>query len=593
MTEYYPAHALQKLYDPYTPLQQLMEARKTQSDTAAQNLNVEMGKQRLNVLKSVLGDGTGTGGTGEPSGGLSLGQTNGGVLGGSTVGLGQNQLQALAIASPESANALVNTQKGLTQAKADHLALRTNALFQAVAGATDQQSWDQNLDWAAQNGYIDPQDYQVRKQQGFSPLGRSQLLTQLGGIDSYFKQQGIFAEKGVRQNPDGSVTPLPGYAAAQAGIEGAKAGAEAGAKFPYESAMQLNKPAEIAPGGMRVVPPQVSPGRSPLAMASPVAPVAVSPLGAISAPTVASQPSITPQPPMMPPVAPVSPAISTQASPAAPTGRIATSPVATNTAGGSVLMNPNSPALMGQLPAYNEKTGAAVADYINQKQAAVPGITKTLYAAQDLRKALKDLPTGPGTTSLATASKFMERFGVDINKALPGGWQTDPTKSSIAQKNISQLASAWAQGNFPTRITDADMQIALSAMPSQDLNNAKANEHLLDNLEAAQRIGLEEAKFYRQEMAKQSSGQSPGWDILDKWQDHLFNMKDVPDPVKRSFMAYSDMTQNPQVPTPAVNALPAGAVNYATGPNGEKGFIFKKPSGDGYFMGNQNGEPLK
>lgn len=249
------------------------------------------------------------------------------------------------------------------------------------------------------------------------------------------------------------------------------------------------------------------------------------------------------------------------ANPGAPPG------VVPNAGGG--LTNTTSPAMVnlnqGQTPSFLEQTGKDVAAYITSKQTAIPAISQSLKAIDDLKGSLDKLPTGPGTDLATGASAVLSRFGVDINKVLPANWQTDPTKYSVAVKNINQLAAAWARAEFPSRITDSDMRIAFAANPSIDWNNPKANSQLLDSLESVQRIKLEEAKFMRGEGAKFGSDNPPNWMILDRWTDHLAAMKGVPDDVKRSYMAYSDMAANPQVGTSPQITIPPGTVPSGVG----------------------------
>lgn len=259
-------------------------------------------------------------------------------------------------------------------------------------------------------------------------------------------------------------------------------------------------------------------------------------------------------------------------------------------------VNTASPALVnltqGQTPAYNEAIGKDVAKFITDKQLAATGAQQSLKAVGDLRAALEGLPTGPGTESVNDAASFMQKFGVDINKFLPAGWQTDPTKSAVAMKNITQLATAYAKGEFPTRITNNDMAIALQATPNF-WNNPAANKQLLDNLEAVQRVKIEEARFYRQEASKFKPGTSPDWTILDKWDEHLHGLSGVPDTIKRSYMSFSELNANPAMGGDKQMDLPPNAVNYASGPHGQSGFVFKRPGGEGFYVGDKDGNPLK
>jgi hypothetical protein len=299
------------------------------------------------------------------------------------------------------------------------------------------------------------------------------------------------------------------------------------------------------------------------------------------------------------PGAPPAPSAAPTAGPAPSIGGSA--PVAGSPGGGvqrlgtGGFMNTSSPALInltqGQTPAYNEAVGKDIAKFIADKQAAIPGAQQSLKAVGELRQALDGLPTGPGTESINDASSFMQKFGIDLNKVLPAGWQTDPTKSAVALKNITQLAAAYAKGEFPTRITNNDMAIALQATPNF-WNNPAANKQLLDNLEAVQRVKLEEARFYRQAAGQFPAGTSPDWSIIDKWDTHLQNLQGVPDAIKRSWMSYSELNANPNMGGDHQMALPQGAVNYASGPNGQKGFVYPKDGG-GFYVGDETGKALR
>ena len=268
--------------------------------------------------------------------------------------------------------------------------------------------------------------------------------------------------------------------------------------------------------------------------------------------------------------------------------------------GGAVVSNPNSPALInlnqGNVPKYLEDTGAAVAKYINDKQATLPGVQQSLTNIAELRHALQGVPTGPGTVNVNDASNFLSRFGLDMNKVLPQGWQTDPTKVNIAQKNITQLAAAYAKGEFPNRITNNDMQIAMQATPNL-FNTEGANDHLLDNLESVQRLKLDEAKFYRQYAADvQKKGQVPDWTMIDAWNDHVKDMKGVPNTVKQAYLSYSDLpgaSAEVQGSTGggSTNLPVRGAVRSAVGQGGHTIYQVKGP--EGYSWVDENGKPVQ
>lgn len=254
--------------------------------------------------------------------------------------------------------------------------------------------------------------------------------------------------------------------------------------------------------------------------------------------------------------------------------------------GGTALTNPNTPALVnlntGGAGPYVDKMAGGAADFVLEKQKDIPGTQAELFNIADLRGALRGLPTGPGetTTDLATLNKFATRFGLDTNQWMPEGFQTDPTKVSIAQKNMMQLASAWAKANFPTRITNVDMNIAMQAVPNFE-NDEKANDHVLDNLEQVARMKLEEAKFYRDFARSTPKGQAPDvGDMIDAWTTHVAGMKDIDPKLKQSYLSYSDLEANPQVNSKAdqPGALPTGAIRSVIDP-ADKRLKFQFPDG--------------
>lgn len=312
-------------------------------------------------------------------------------------------------------------------------------------------------------------------------------------------------------------------AAAQAG--GTKAG-----ELPYSVT-------DIRPGGAAVPTANIlgAPGAAP---AAPPAPAGAAPPAAIA------------------PSAPPAPGGSTPA-PGAPGG--GASGVVPVPGGG--LANTNSPALVnltqGNQPAYLDEMGKAVANFITDKQKSIAGYQDALNAISELRPTLLNTKTGGATATEISSNlnKFASRFGVDLNKYLPEGWQVDPNKYDVANKAITQLATAFAKGNFPNRITNNDMQIAINATPNFG-NTPAANSQLLDNLEGVVKLRGAEAAFYRQrEQQYRDAGKVPGWSIIDEWQSHLSQMKGVSPQLKQAFMA-SDLNASP-----AVGGAPAAPAN--------------------------------
>jgi hypothetical protein len=248
------------------------------------------------------------------------------------------------------------------------------------------------------------------------------------------------------------------------------------------------------------------------------------------------------------------------APPAAPGGR------------GAMFTNPNSPALVnltqGNQPKYLETMGEDVAKFITEKQKAVSGYQDSLNAIGELRQSLLKVPSGgaDATSAVASVKKFADRFGVDLSKYLPAGWDVDPTKYDIGSKAITQLASAFAASHFPTRITNNDMQIAMAATPNFG-NTPEANKQLLDNLEQVTKLRMEEAKFYRQYEAQVRKGGSvPDWTILDAWENKVASMPGVSPDLKRSFLAMSSQGQTTYTqPQPTAPLGVTHVYNPATG----------------------------
>ena len=224
----------------------------------------------------------------------------------------------------------------------------------------------------------------------------------------------------------------------------------------------------------------------------------------------------------------------------------------TNAAEGQTTVN------IAQPKAYNENTGKMISDFIGEQQKGLGGYQDSLNQIGQLRKSLTEIPTGGATVTGAAANlqKFTQRFGIDLSQFLPKGLDVDPTKYDIANKAITQLAAAFARSNFPTRITNNDMTIAIAATPNFG-NTVDANKELLNNLESVARIRLAEAKFMRQRASQiTKAGGTPDWTIIDDWTTALQQMKGI-SPALKSAFADNDATLPSGVGTPT--AAPAQA----------------------------------
>jgi hypothetical protein len=225
---------------------------------------------------------------------------------------------------------------------------------------------------------------------------------------------------------------------------------------------------------------------------------------------------------------------------------------------GIVATNPNNPALVnltqGQIPAYRDTIGKAVAGYVGSKQEGLSGAQDMVRAAQEIQRHLFDengnprTATGPGAQTLAEASSFMQNFGVDLNKVLPSGWQTDPTIANIVQKNVNQLTAAFAKSEFPQRITNSDLTLAGASVPGF-WARPDAIKTLTQNLVDIGNMKIEEAKFLRNYDKSLPSDQVPGWDIIDAWQSHLAKLPGIPSELKQAYLAQNAMGQ-PVAETP-------------------------------------------
>lgn len=234
-----------------------------------------------------------------------------------------------------------------------------------------------------------------------------------------------------------------------------------------------------------------------------------------------------------------------------------------NSAGG--FTNTNNPALVnltqGNQPAYLEDMGKAVSSFITGKQTAVSGYQDSLNQIGHLRDTLTQIPTGGATVTQAAADvqKFTQRFGIDLSQFLPQGLNVDPTKYDEANKSVTQLATAFAKSNFPTRITNNDMQIAIAATPNFG-NTPAANKDLLSNLEDVARLRLAEAQFFRQREAQiRQTGKVPDWTIIDDWNNTLSQMKGVSPAVKQAY-ASTDIQGAPSASASPASIDPAAAL---------------------------------
>lgn len=227
---------------------------------------------------------------------------------------------------------------------------------------------------------------------------------------------------------------------------------------------------------------------------------------------------------------------------------------------------------------------------VNDNAKAAGAARDSLTQLGELRKALVNLPTGPGSENINDAAAAMQKFGIDINQFLPQGWQSDPTKYAIAAKNFNNLGMALARSNFPGgRITNADLTLALKATPNF-ANNPQANQILLDNIEAVQRLKIDRSEFDA-DWLKGYNG-VPRLQMEQDWADKVKGMKNVPDDIKSSFYSFGDLANNPQAPQTPTMQLPKDAVSSAVNQQtGHAIYLYKGPGG--YFWGDENKKAVK
>lgn len=224
------------------------------------------------------------------------------------------------------------------------------------------------------------------------------------------------------------------------------------------------------------------------------------------------------------------------------------------------------------------------------RQLAGQAATDTLAMLGELRTGLDKLPTGPGTGNINDAAAGLARIGLDINQVLPDSLKADPTKYAIAKKNVLQLGMALARQNFPGgRITNTDVTLALSATPNFQ-NNPAANKVLLDNIESIARLKIERSEFDNKWL---NSGKALSPQMETAWTQHVIGMKGIPDVIKQGYLSYSDQDANPTAPTAPKLNLPLGAINFATGSDGNTYYQYKNKTGGGFYTGDANGNPVK
>jgi hypothetical protein len=531
--------------------------------------------------------------------------------------LGPDQIKRLTLLVPDLGEKLAQTYAKLGDEQRSQQAYKWGMISRAAMASKSPADFDANLGDLLKGGIITPDYYHLYLGRG-TPDVLQALVTMGQTVDTALKTSGTEAGNVARATLPTDLTkiqatgdqtrltqsvaprdiPPGGQTFYPAGLP--NAGADGGNAFLGAR----NAPA--APGVNAITAPLPQVGTAPPVASPALAPRA--PVGtAVDTASAAPAGSLPPPPMNMADVAAGKAPMPNAAAPVTPpTGASATanaSPdtgssngglVVTKTPQGTVVSNPNSPALInlnqGQTPSFNEATGKDIAAYISDHQKAVPGLQKQLHSIGELREAVRGVPIGPGTVEVNEASNFLSRFGIDINKVLPNGWQTDPSKISVAQKNVMQLAAGYAQANFPQRITNNDMVIAVNSVPNL-FTNEKAIDQLMDSLESVTRIKLEEAKFLRQEGAKFGPNNPPDWTIMDRWVDHLAKMKGVPENVKQSYMAYSDLAANPTTAAAAeLPAAPPWSIRSAQGKDGQ--VIYQGKDANGYYWADESGKRL-
>lgn len=202
------------------------------------------------------------------------------------------------------------------------------------------------------------------------------------------------------QNGITTAQPVGGYAPARASLAGAIAGSESGARYPFENALQNNRPLEIRPDQqIDVNPNRVTPNGTTMPgrfVPSPVPP-APPPVAASAAP-----------PPAAPPAQAPTPAPQSTPQPAAPVQAPA-SPVVGAPPGNQIRYQGSDPEMARQQHETDLKEVAADRELAVKSQADLGN----LQAARDL---MQRTQTGWGTETKLEAARIMKAMGVSDDK---------------------------------------------------------------------------------------------------------------------------------------------------------------------------------
>lgn len=216
---------------------------------------------------------------------------------------------------------------------------------------------------------------------------------------------------------------------------------------------------------------------------------------------------------------------------------------------------------------YTEDDQKSLAKEMNETQTAAVNAPAAIKQIQDIGK--EAVNSGPGTITMSEVTTALNKFGIDINKVLPEGWQNDPNKVGIVETNLQELAMSLAKASQSgARFTNADLMAAMQSKPNLMLSPG-ARAAILGNLEQRERFALDKAQFYR-DFAKQNGGQLK-WDVLDAWRDKVTGNDNYPEDLRRTYRGLSDVNTPPSNVPPATS-VPKNAISVIMGPD-------KKPAG--------------
>ena len=262
-------------------------------------------------------------------------------------------------------------------------------------------------------------------------------------------------EAGVGYDPGtGTASPVPGYAAAVGGIEGARAGARAAAEAPYQPPIQT-----VGPNGEPIYTPRPAYAAPWLGGGQP---------GPRAAPGPAA-PSPMPGPRPAPGFSAVGPSPATQA---------------------------------GDVETARERAGSGV----KYETTILEGGQKargTLTSLQVLAPNLEKLPTGPLYPTLVNAASYFSQFGIDV-PALGQTLGTAQATDAVLKQFALKLRNPAGGEGMPGQMSDQDRKYLADAVPG--LGKLKdGNRELIKILMTLEQRKIDEADIVSKMQADKKS----------------------------------------------------------------------------------------